>query len=84
MPVKSQQGSITFTACCDRCKDIFTVWGVVKKGKVYIEPQSHIRTKGNKLLGPANLVPLKGKFYHHCGCELRFYPDYRYKSIFKS
>lgn len=77
---------ITFTACCGRCKDVFTVWGVIKRKQSYIEPQSRIFTYDENIhsLRPcansSNLISLKQKLYHHCGHELRFFPDYRFRS----
>jgi len=78
---RAATGTITFTVFCSRCKDIFTVWGVVKGKRVYIEPQSRIRTAVNEATATSsNLVSLKQRLYHHCGCELKFYPGYRWRS----
>jgi hypothetical protein len=72
---------ITFTACCSRCKDIFTVWGEIRGHRVYIEPQSRIRTSHNEqIITSSNRISLNQELYHHCGCRLKFYPDYRPRS----
>jgi hypothetical protein len=80
-PLAITSKKITLTACCSRCKDIFTVWGEIKGKKIYIEPQSRIRIRCNETtVNSSNKISLKQKLYHHCGCELKFYPDYRWRS----
>lgn len=79
MLIKPPKGTITITASCEKCKNIFTVWGKLKNRRIYIEPQSRIRTYDNKgTVVSANLIPLSDNLYHHCGGRLKFFPDYKW------
>jgi hypothetical protein len=68
----------TLTACCENCKDLFTVWAKISNEQIRIEPQSRIKL-GNNKDGASHeffVIP-RDKLYHHCGGRLDFYPDYR-------
>lgn len=67
----------TLTACCDRCKDLFTVWGKLRNGHVYIELQSRIKSRNGGTVDSDGFIPIPREgFYHHCGGKLTLYPDY--------
>lgn len=75
--VQEAPAPMTFTACCEGCQDMFTVWGKMKNKRVYVEWQSRLRL-GNRRNGSGGdlvLVPDEG-LYHYCGGRLALYPDY--------
>jgi hypothetical protein len=79
-PLQATTEKVTLTACCCRCKDLFTVWGERRGRKVYIEPQSCIRSADNTtFVTTSNRVSLNQPLYHHCGGLLKFYPNYKFK-----
>lgn len=73
----SPTDTTTLTACCGNCKDLFTVWGKLRNGHVYIELQSRIKYRNGGSVDSYGfvLMPREG-FYHHCGGKLALYPDY--------
>ncbi len=73
----SPADNTTLTACCDRCKDLFTVWGKLQNGHVYVELQSRVKSKNGDSVDSYGFIPMpRGGFYHHCGGKLALYPDY--------
>jgi hypothetical protein len=72
------------TACCDNCKDVFTVWVKTGKGRVLVEPQSRIMLRDNDNNGNHQFLPLtsgNNGLYHYCGGKLHLYPDYQLARI---
>lgn len=67
----------TLTACCGRCKDVFTVWASRQNGQVHIELQSRIKYRNGDKVQSYGFVPIPREgFFHHCGGKLAFYPNY--------
>ena len=63
---------ISLTAQCDKCKDIFTVWGKLDGKDIKLEAQSRLLHKTKQPDKHRNFIPIHG-LYHHCGGKLYFF-----------
>jgi hypothetical protein len=73
----SPTDTTTLTACCDKCKDLFTVWARWNNHRMYVEPQSRIKHRNGDSVDSYGFIPIPHEgFYHHCGGKLALYPDY--------
>lgn len=67
----------TLTACCEECKDLFTVWAKVKNNQVLVEPQYRLRHRNGSRVDSDGYIPIPHEgFFHHCGGRLALYPNY--------